>query len=411
MKAVQIAVGLVIVGSVAGYALLEARDRTEEPSPPAPLDSLVSPTGVGAAEPNLAVGRKGEVYLSWLEPADSGFAFRVATLTKGKWSPTSTIRSGRDFWVNWADFPSVVALDGNRLAAHWLQRAGKGTYNYGVRISQSKDGGRTWSEAVKPHRDSSTGEHGFVAMWPTKGGLGAAWLDSRKSHGEGHGGEMMLMSTTMDANGKLGPEIPIDQRTCDCCQNSVAMTASGPIVAYRDRTANEIRDIYVSRLVNGKWTEGRSVHGDNWKINACPVNGPSIDASGRNVAIAWFTAARDTAKVNVAFSTDGGATFEAPVRVDGGQPGGRVGLVLLPDGSAVVSWLERTGGDVAAVQARRVTRAGQLGAVKTIATSTAAKGSGVPRMAISGQDIYFAWTVASRPSSVRVSRAQASEFR
>lgn len=382
----------------------------------APIDSLESPTGPGATVPNLAIGKGGEVYLSWVEPADSGHAMKVATLTGRSWTAPSVIRAARDFWVNWADFPSVVVLNDGRLAAHWLQRTGKGTYAYGVRIAQSRDKGRTWSAGVSPHRDTMPVEHGFVAMWPDRNGLGAVWLDGRKTAApaaghDGHGGEMMLLSTTMGPDGKVGAEATVDARTCDCCQNSVALTASGPIVAYRNRTNDEIRDIYVSRLVNGKWTEGVAVHDDNWKINACPVNGPSIKAAGRNVAIAWFSGARDTNRVNVAFSTDGGAKFSAPIRVDGGEPGGRVDLVMLDDGSVVVSWLERTGRDVAAVQARRVTRAGQLGPTRTIATSTAARASGVPRMALSKTDIYFAWTVPTRPSSVRVARASAAEFR
>lgn len=397
-------------------SLSEARDNSGHVRPAsAPIDSLLSPTGPGAAEPNLAVGKKGEIILSWLEPADSAHALKVATYTGGRWNAPSVVRSGRDFFVNWADFPSVSVLGNGHLAAHWLQRTGRGTYAYGVRIAQSRDGGRTWSGGVTPHRDTMPVEHGFVAMWPEKNGLGAVWLDGRKSAGaagghEGHG-EMMLMSTTIGRDGKVGAEQTVDSRTCDCCQNSVTLTSSGPIVAYRNRTNDEIRDIYVSRRVDGKWTEGIPVHGDNWKINACPVNGPSIKASGRDVAIAWFTGARDTNKVNVAFSTDGGATWSAPIRVDGGQPGGRVDLLMLSDGSVVVSWLERTGGNVAAVQARRVTRSGELGEVKTIAQSSAARASGVPRMAMNGSDIYFAWTVPTRPSSVRIARAKVSEFR
>jgi hypothetical protein len=377
------------------------------------FDNLPSPAGPGAAEPNLVVGRNGDIHLSWLEPLDSGYALKLSTYARGGWSTPSVIRSGRDFFVNWADFPSVAVLSDGRLAAHWLQRTGKVTYAYGVRISQSADNGRTWSAPVTPHRDTITWvEHGFVAMWPEGKGLGAVWLDGRNG-AEGHRnhGGMMLLSSTVDRSGALGPEQVVDSRTCDCCQNSAALAKNGPVVAYRDRTEDEIRDIYVARRVNGKWMPGARVHADNWKINACPVNGPAIRASGDNVAIAWFTGARDTNKVNVAFSKDGGATFGAPVRVDGGQPGGRVGLVLLNDGNAVVSWLERTGGDTAMVQARLVMKNGRLGAVKTIATSSAGRASGVPGMVLSGDDIYFAWTVASRPSSVRVARASTSHFR
>jgi hypothetical protein len=376
------------------------------------IDDLPSPAGIGAAEPSLAVGRNGEVHLSWLEPLDSGFALKTALLTGNKWSAPVTIRSGRDFWLNWADFPSVAVLADGRLAAHWLQRTGKPTYAYAVRVSQSADNGRTWSAAVTPHRDTQLVEHGFVAMWPEGKGLGAAWLDGRKTGGghEGHG-EMSLMATTIGPDGHVAAEQVIDARTCDCCQNAVAVAADGPVIAYRNRTADEIRDIHVARRVNGKWLEGTPVHADNWKINACPVNGPAIKASGNSVAVAWFTGARDTNRVNVAFSSNGGAAFGKAIRVDGGEPGGRVDLALLKDGSVVVSWLERTGGTAAEVRARRVTPDGTLGAVKTIATSTSARASGVPRMVLSGDDLYFAWTVASKPTSVRLARASVSEFR
>jgi hypothetical protein len=250
-------------------------------------------------------------------------------------------------------------------------------------------------------------------MWRERGQLGAVWLDGRKFGKAGHdaSNEMMLISTTIDPGGRLGPEVRLDERTCDCCQNSAAMTADGPIIAYRDRSPDEIRDIFVTRRVSGTWTPGVAVHADNWKINACPVNGPSIAASDRRVAVAWFTAANDSARVKVAFSDDAGATFGAPVRVDGGTPAGRVDVELLPDGAALVTWIERTGGDTAAVRARRVGRDGRVGSAMTVATSSAARASGFPRTVITGSDAVFAWTVPGRPSAVRVARARLAEFR
>ena len=109
-------------------------------------------------------------------------------------------------------------------------------------------------------------------------------------------------------------------------------------------------------------------------------------------------------------SDDGGAHFSAPVRVDGGNPGGRVDVGILADGSALVTWLERTGGEVAVVRGRRVTPAGKAGTPVTIATSSGARASGFPRLAVTGSTIVFAWTQPGQPSQVRVARAQASEF-
>ena len=393
-------------------------------------ESLASPAAPGSAEPNLAVGPDDRVYMSWLEPRDSGHAFRFAVLTDTTWSEARTIREGTGFFVNWADFPSLEVLEGDRLAAHRLQRNGEGTYAYGVRIALSGDGGRTWSEPITPHRDSSPTEHGFVAMWREAPGIGAVWLDGRNfakpttgpatdaaghgggsDDGHGSGSEMMLLSTNVDAAGKVGAEQVLDRRTCDCCQNSAAMTTDGPIVAYRDRSPDEIRDIHVVRRVGERWTEGAPVHRDGWRIDACPVNGPAVSANGRKVAVAWFTAANDTARVKLAFSGDAGATFGAPAIIDDGNPAGRVDVELLKDGSALVTWIERTSEDGAAVRTRRVAPDGVTGASITVAPSSAARASGFPRMAIAGDHVVFAWTVPGTPSEVRIARRALSSLR
>lgn len=383
-------------------------------------DSLTSPAALGSTTPNLAVAADGRIYMSWLEPADTAgrYALRFAVLDPGdptRWSAPQTIRTGSDFFVNWADFPSIRVLDGGLLATHWLQRTGRGSYAYGVRIAISRDGGKRWSTPIMPHRDSSETEHGFVTLWPERDGLGAAWLDGRKFKKEGHDAhnEMMLVSTTVRPNGVLGRELRLDERTCDCCQNAAAATADGPVVVYRDRSAGEIRDIYVTRRVHGAWTAGVPVHADNWKIAACPVNGPAIAASSRRVAVAWFTAANDTPRVKMAFSSNAGASFGSPVVVDDGNPAGRVDVAVLPDGGALVSWIERSGGEAAEVRARRIDASGRRGRAVTIAVGSAARASGFPRMAVTrrGSNVVFAWTAPGRPSAIRVARARLSDFR
>ena len=409
--------GLIAAATIAATrsVLPPSQPRPDAARPAAGLDSIGSPAGPGSAEPSLAVAPDGRVFMTWLEPLESGHALRFAALDGTRWSAARTIRTGRDFFVNWADFPSIEVLDGSRLAAHWLQRGNGGTYNYGVRIALSSDGGATWSAPIQPHRDSSRTEHGFVALWrePTPAGaLGAVWLDGRKvKPGRDPGNEMMLMGTTLDARGRLGPEARLDERTCDCCQTAAAMTAAGPIVAYRDRSPDEIRDIHVTRRVGGTWTAGAPVHRDGWKVDYCPVNGPAVSAAGRRGALAWFTGAQERPRVQLAFSDDAGATFGGPVRIDGGSPAGRVDVALLPDGGALVTWIERTGGDTAAVRARRVTRDGKAGPALTVAASSAQRASGFPRMAVTGGDVVFAWTAPGRPSRVRVARTPLASLR
>lgn len=414
MQRLRSLIGVVFMAVLAGVLLHDAlAARVPADTNSTVPEPIASPAAPGSGEPNLAVAQSGTVYMSWLEPADSGHALRVASYVDDRWSEPSTIRSGRDFFVNWADFPSIRHLGERRLAAHWLQRTAKSTYAYGVRISLSSDDGKTWSAPVVPHRDTSPTEHGFVALWRDGDKIGAAWLDGRKFDKAGHSpsNEMTLMSSTVGANGQLGVEFSLDPRVCDCCQTSSAVTASGPIVAYRDRSSDEIRDIYVVRRAAGRWSAPALVYRDNWKIAACPVNGPAIAANGNRVALAWFTAANDSARVKLAFSEDGGARFSPPVRIDDGNPAGRVDVALLSDGSTLVSWIERTGGDTAAVRVRRVRPNGHAGAATTIATSSAARASGFPRMAVSGETAFFAWTVPGRPSSVQVAQLPVARIR
>ena len=384
----------------------------------ASVDIIPSPAGPGSAEPYLTVGPGRRVYLSWLEPGrDSSYAFKFAVREGNGWSAPRTIVREKNLFVNWADFPSLVALPDGRLAAHWLQRSGPGRYSYGVRISQSSDGGVTWTRPVVPHRARVETEHGFVSLWPAaEGRLGAIWLDGRKYRptGQAAPNEMMLITTSIGADNSLGSEVGLDDRVCDCCQTAVTIAGGGPVVVYRDRTADEIRDIYVIRQVDGRWSTPRPVHNDGWRIAACPVNGPAIAADGDRVVVAWFTGAGDTARVRVAFSDDAGNTFSLPTRVDNGNPAGRVDVALQADGSALVSWLERTalpasqggGAEGAEVRVRRVRSDGTLAQGATVARSSAARASGFPQMVATARgEVFFAWTAPGNPSTVRIARA------
>jgi hypothetical protein len=404
---------------VAITLLVFSRESAPAATSAAELEMLATPAGPGSAEPNLTVGQNGKLYLSWLEPApDTTTSLRFSVFEGTKWSPAQVIRSGRDFYVNWADFPAMSVHKSGKLAVHWLQRHGTGSYAYDIRIATSSDAGKSWSAGVAPHVDRSSTEKGFAVFWPETDGFGAVWLDGRKADKAGKAPiqEMMLMATTK-AGVEPAAETRLDERVCDCCQTTSALTSDGPIIAYRDRSTDEIRDISVVRRVGGKWTAPQPVSNDNWKINACPVNGPSIAAAGKRVALAWYTAANDVPRVKFAFSTDAGATFGAPVTIDEGKPSGRVATVLLTDGSALVSWIERTGGDTAVVRVRRVTPQGRAMEPTTVAPSSAgapgreSRATGFPRMAASGEHIYFAWTAPGRPTTVQVARAKASTFR
>ena len=361
--------------------------------------SLSSPSGSGAAEPHLTATRNGALVMSWLEPvtgSKSGktHALRFASYRNGKWSEARTIVARDDFFVNWADFPSIVEDAQGTLFVHWLQKSGSGTYSYDVHVASSRDAGKTWSRSRVLHTDGKQAEHGFVSLVPLAGsGVGALWLDGREmteGHGQ-HSGTMTLRYADVDASLKVRNEQVLDGRVCECCTTAMTMTATGPVVAYRDRSEQEIRDISFARRVNGKWSQPKPVHVDGWKIPGCPVNGPQLAARGKVAAMAWFTAPDNKPQVNVAFSRDAGATFAAPIPIDSGTTViGRVDVLMLPDDSALVSWIAGE-----SIMLRRVRANGKMDAPVKLAATTSARAAGFPRGVLIGKSAYFAWTDAT----------------
>jgi hypothetical protein len=366
------------------------------------VQSLPSPAGDNSTEPQFTV-EGDRVILSWLEVAGKRAALKFAERTSSGWSAPQTVTSGNNFFVNAYDIPSVRALADGTMAAHWIENNGPDPDSTNVRLSWSKDKGHTWSRPVSPHHDGTQTQHGFVSLFQAPGaGLGLVWLDGRATDPEKETGDMSLRSSVYDLDGKQLTEAVVKSRVCECCSTATAQTSEGVIVAFRNRSATEVRDIYVSRLVSGRWSTPAVVHGDGWRINACPINGPAVSANGRDVAVAWFTAKNDQGRAFVAFSHDAGRTFGAPVRADDTSTAGRLGVQMLQDGSAAVTYIEYSK-DHSEFRVRKISPAGVRSAAATVAN---ASGSRYPRVARDRNELLFSWTDTDNGSSrVRTSRA------
>jgi hypothetical protein len=395
-RAATVAAALLCGGGLSTPGAAQPRGWRDLP----PLDAP------GSLAPNLTVTRHG-LLITWLEPLAApgghGHALRLARLEAGRWSAPVTVASG-DLFANWADFPALVEGHGGELYAHWLARTGAGKYAYSILVARSTDGGRTWRALGPLHDDRTETEHGFVSWVRDPEGVRAFWLDGRET---ARGGAMALRTALLRGE-RIGVSEVVDPRVCDCCQTAAARVAIGPaaaapVVAYRDRTEDEIRDIAVSRAESGRWSVPVAAHRDGWKIPGCPVNGPVLAASGAEpaLALAWFTAADQRPRVQVAFSRDGGKSFGAPALVDGDRPLGRVALAMAPSGEALVAWLA-VAGQEGEIRVRRVAPNGRAGPALTISAASQARASGFPRLAVVGDELVVAWVAAGEPSRLRV---------
>ncbi len=360
---------------------------TEHPLPVFDIPLPISvPSGTPAQGPRLAKGPDGDVILSWMERGDERSALRFSSYEQGSWHPAVAVTTDEHMFVNWADLPAVTPLDSGSLLAHWLSYTADAPYAYQILTAYSSDEGATWSAPASPHSDGTPTEHGFVSTYPVAGGIGLVWLDGRNTPEKG----MTLRSATLSEDGVASEKAVVDNWVCDCCQTDVAITEAGPIVVYRDRTDDEVRDIYIARNLNGKWQAGSAISNDGWVISGCPVNGPAIDADERFVAVAWFTAADQKPKVQTAFSTNAGKSFSEAIEIATGNTSGHVGLALIDKHSYVVSWMEPGKDGDYAIKLLAITSDGQKGRAQVAGRTSVARN--VPQLVRAGDKLIFAWT-------------------
>lgn len=347
-------------------------------------EPIAVPAAAGALGPRLAAGPNDALILSWMERGDSGAMLQYSTLFEGRWQAARTAVTDASMFVNWADLPAVTPLESGALLAHWLSYTADAPYAYQILTSQSTDGGGSWSAPLSPHDDGTDTEHGFVSVFPDERGSGLVWLDGRN----GEDG-MTLRSGVLSGDGAMQEEALLDDLICDCCQTSVAMAESGPVAVYRDRSADEVRDIYMSRRVDDVWQPGFAVGDDGWVIAGCPVNGPSVAAAQKLVVVGWFSGADSRAVVKTAVSKNSGKTFSPPVEIAAENVLGRVTVEIIERSSYVISWLESDNGAYS-IKVRGMTADGQLGRIHTAGRSNVART--VPQLKRVSDKLIIAWT-------------------
>ena len=351
------------------------------------VNTIPNPSGTGSLQPNWSVTPEGDPLLSWIEPIDAdSYALRYSVLEKGMWSEPHTVVANRHFFQHPAEAPAVMILDPKHWMAHWVENPDRTNDAEFIYVSASTDGIH-WTDPTMAHHDRSPVEHGLASMIGTGNGEASLiWLETPK----GDDGPAYLMRTVINSLGKEVREERLDSDVCSCCPTAVAKTSKGLLVAYRDHTPDDIRDISVIRFEGGHWSQPQSVHVDNWKLRACPINAASVAAQGNHVVVAWFTASRSAPRVQVAFSEDGGATFDKPMVISTGRAYGYTSVVLNASGEAVVSWLEANEHGPTDVMLRAITPPGMRGPAGRVVNGEKSS-LGYPRLVNTAAGTFVAW--------------------
>ncbi|GAB5399648.1 MAG: hypothetical protein Aureis2KO_12330 [Aureisphaera sp.] len=374
--------------------------KGNEPKLTVEVVELQNPSEENSQLPRLFSNGK-ELYFSWVTRKDSMDVLNYAIYVNNEWYNETEITQGNDWFTNWADFPNIAENNG-RILTSYLQKSDSGTYTYDIKLNLYKPVSNGWIKDFILHKDGTKSEHGFVSIQPyAHNSFVVTWLDGRDTVGKEHGGgQMTLRAAIVFEDGTIDYDTLLDERVCDCCNTALAIGPNDQIiVAYRDRSEDEIRDIsIVDWSMESNWSQPRTIGNDNWKIAGCPVNGPAIDTFNHATAVAWFTAAHEEGEVNVAFSNDGTKSFSEAIRIDAGNATGRVDILMLSETEAAVLWMEPKGDDEV-IQLIRVNLDGTKSNPQTIAITSAERASGFPQLEKVGNTLYVAWTVAGEGTS------------
>jgi len=240
----------------------------------------------------------------------------------------------RRLYVHFADTARAARLSSGGLVIAHLEHMEPDSLLAGIKVSIA-DAGPPGRELGWLHTDRTVAEHGFLTLLAdeTGGNVVAAWLDERPRAG---GAGAQLFTRAITPAGELTEERVLDPRVVESCPTDGVQLADGSIVvAYRDRSAEDVVDVAVVRRdPSGSWSAPTVVHDDGWRFGGPLVNGPAIAADEDWVAVAWFLQTPDQEPaVRVAFSSDGARTFGDPITLAEGRTKGHVALASMGGGA------------------------------------------------------------------------------
>jgi hypothetical protein len=300
--------------------------------------------------------------------------------------------------------------------------------------SRSDDGGKTFGAALPVPGSEAAGNRGWESVATDRDGhVVAVWLDHRELASSGsmamgaHHDRALGTAGKTDAvaraqrskilfarlDGDAGAQ-PIGSGVCYCCKTALAAGANGGIyAAWRQVYAGNIRDIAFAKSADGgkTFTAPERVSQDNWMLDGCPENGPSLAVDSRDrVHVVWPTLlpaadknGEPTLALFYAMSADG-RTFTPRTRIPTEGVSKHPQIALGWGNDLFIVWDEQDGGTRRVAAARA--RAGGADTVTFVRQPLADTGpAGYPVVAGVAEADVVAWTNGSGTSStIRLTR-------
>lgn len=438
----RILIGALMVSGLSAIATGRGQVASSRPAQPVRTMTL-GLAGAVNATPSLAVAGR-TVAAVWTATKDGATNVYVAVSNDagGSFSEPKRVNDQDGDATANNEQPPRISIGGSPRAVTvvWSkrnegpQRARRDT----LRMARSVDGGRTFSPARFTHEPGLSGARGWESLASGGGGtVHAVWLDGRDAEKKiaeaAHSGAAHKGPPPQDTyHGTIAPdgrvvETVIATGVCFCCKTTVAVDGRGVVyAAWRHIFPGSMRDIAFARSADGgrRFEPLVRVSEDNWQLNGCPEDGPTLAVDQAGVIhIAWSTVAKnEERKANSGADGDGeptkalfyatsrdGKTFSPRARISTAQDAtpGHPQLALASDRSAAIVWDELVEG------VRRVsfTRVSPTGVFRPAQILSAGESASNPVIVPAGTNLLVAWTSRSaaakspaEPSMITVRR-------
>src|SRR5688572_28953453 len=263
--------------------------------------------------PRLVTGSKGEVLRLSQRRGDEragGGAVMLEAASGENWQSLVELRSSEK-GVTVRD-PELAVSPSNEMALfyRWWRHSPRAKQ---LRLARSDDGGKTWSRPDQPI-DTSGQAFDPTAAWGAGKNLVVVWADERR------GGKVFDIYSrhSPDGGGTWGPEQLLSQFPEKLMSDAFARPRL--IGDGQDRywavwmgIKNGRSSIYMNRSTDGgvKWTEPVPLTGQSQS-----VFGHSLHRAGERMLLVWQDVRTGRDRLYAVTSSDAGATWTAPARVD-----------------------------------------------------------------------------------------------
>ena len=392
----------------AGWAISMAdlsglREDSEQPG--LCKDAATTPTPKCAKTPSADFDAKGRFWVSWVFH-DRLYVQSSADGGKSLSQPVMVNREQEKILTKGENRPNIKIGGRGQIYLTWSKGLGKG-FSSDVRFSRSLDGGKTFSEPVTVNDDHQAIGHSFDSLAVGRDGkVFVAWLDARDAEAEknkhgGYNGSALYYTWSENEGKSFSPNIKAADHACECCRLQTGIDIDGmPVVAWRGIYPENIRDLALVKL--GDWDKPGiplRVSHENWYIEGCPHHGPGLSVAGDGrYHMAWFSNAPDAAGLFYAYSDDMGAHFSNPLQVGNPKANPKHPHVVNHGKAVYLVWLES---DDQKNQLRTM-RSNDAGVTWSTPTLLAETESDVdsPFLHAQGDKVYVSW--ATKTDGLRV---------